>query len=337
MENLFGKTLEELKQIVQQHNSPAFTAKQIADWLYKKHVESIDGMTNLSKIARENLKKNHTIVRTKPLYEAISVDGTKKYLFQTKNGNIETVFIPEEDRATVCVSSQVGCKMQCKFCMTGKQGFAGNLSSGEILNQIFSLPDAQTLTNMVLMGMGEPFDNFDEVIKALTILTSDWGYAWSPRRITVSTVGLIPGIKRFLNESECHLAISLHHPFSQEREKIMPIEKAYSTEKVLYELKKNPIKGQRRLSFEYIVFDGLNDTIRHARELTKLLNGINCRVNLIKFHSTPNSEFKSPSQEKMEQFRNYLNENNIICTIRRSRGEDIAAACGLLSTKEDNK
>lgn len=335
-ENLFGKTLEELKQIVLQHNLPSFTAKQIADWLYKKQVECIDKMTNLSKTARERLNKNYVILRTKPLCEVISIDGTKKYLFKTKNGNIETVFIPEEDRATVCVSSQVGCKMHCKFCMTGKQGFDGNLDAGEILNQIFSLPDSQKLTNMVLMGMGEPFDNLTEVIKALTILTADWGFAWSPRRITVSSVGLIPGIKRFLTESECHLAISLHHPFPEEREKIMPIEKAYSTEKILYELKKNPIKGQRRLSFEYIVFDGLNDTIRHARELTKLLKGIDCRVNLIKFHATPDSEFKSPTQEKMEQFRNYLNENDIICTIRRSRGEDIAAACGLLSSKKEN-
>lgn len=334
--NLFGKTLEELKIIVQQHNLPSFNAKQIADWLYKKQVESIDEMTNLSKIAREKLKENYTILRVKPSYEVLSVDGTKKYLFRTKNGNVETVFIPEEDRATVCVSSQVGCKMHCKFCMTGKQGFSGNLTADEILNQLFSLPDAHKLTNMVLMGMGEPFDNFDEVIKALAILTSDWGFAWSPRRITVSTVGLVSGIKRFLSESECHLAISLHHPFPEEREKIMPIEKAFSTEKILYELKKNPIKGQRRLSFEYIVFDSLNDTMRHARELTKLLNGIDCRVNLIKFHSTPDSEFKSPSQEKMEQFRNYLNENNIICTIRRSRGEDISAACGLLSTKGKN-
>lgn len=334
--NLFGKTLEELKQIVLQHNLPSFTAKQIADWLYKKQIENIDKMTNLSKVARERLNENYIILRTKPLCEVISIDGTKKYLFKTQSGNIETVFIPEEDRATVCVSSQVGCKMHCKFCMTGKQGFAGNLDAGEILNQIFSLPDSQKLTNMVLMGMGEPFDNFNEVIKALTILTSDWGFAWSPRRITVSSVGLIPGIKRFLTESECHLAISLHHPFSEEREKIMPIEKVYSTENVLCELRKNPIKGQRRLSFEYIVFDGLNDTIRHARELTKLLKGIDCRVNLIKFHSTPDSEFSSPTKEKMEQFRNYLNENNIICTIRRSRGEDIAAACGLLSTKEKN-
>jgi len=333
-ESLLGKNLSELKSIVIELGLPQFVAKQIADWLYKKKVCSIDEMTNLSKSTRFQLSKKYKIGRVPPSHEVVSIDGTKKYLFQTNVGAVETVYIPEADRATVCVSSQVGCKMNCAFCMTGKQGFSGNLSLSEILNQIFSLPDSESLTNVVLMGMGEPFDNIDAVMGALDVLTSDWGCAWSPRRITVSTVGLIPGIRRFVVESECHLAISLHHSFSENRLTMMPVERAYPLPKLFDELKHSNFKGQRRLSFEYIVFEGINDSIRHVRELIRLLKDFNCRVNLIRFHSIPGVEFRSPSMEKMEWFRDYLNENGILCTIRRSRGEDIAAACGLLSTRK---
>lgn len=332
-ECLLGKNLNELSVVVTQLGLPRFVAKQIADWLYKKKVCGFDEMTNLSKSAREQLAQKYSVGRSLPLHEVVSSDGTKKYLFRANVGAVETVYIPEADRATVCVSSQVGCKMNCAFCMTGKQGFSGNLSAAEILNQIFSLPDSERLTNVVLMGMGEPFDNIDAVMKALSVLTSDWGCAWSPRRITVSTVGLIPGIRRFVEESECHLAISLHHSFSENRLAMMPIERAYPLPKLFEELKGANIKGQRRLSFEYIVFEGVNDSIRHARELVCLLKDLNCRVNLIRFHSIPNVDFKSPAMDKMEWFRDYLNENGVLCTIRRSRGEDISAACGLLSTE----
>ena len=330
---LLGKNLEELTDIVADMRLPKFVAKQMADWLYKKRVTSFDEMTNLSKSVRQQLAQKYEIGRVTPLHEIVSNDGTKKYLFAADAGAVETVFIPEADRATVCVSSQVGCKMNCAFCMTGKQGFSGNLSATEILNQIFSIPDSDKLTNAVFMGMGEPCDNFDAVMSALNVLTSDWGCAWSPRRITVSTVGLIPGIRRFVKESECHLAISLHHAFSEGRMAMMPVERAYPLPQLFEELKRADFRGQRRLSFEYIMFSGINDSVRHARELVRLLKDLYCRVNLIRFHAIPKAEYSSPSVEKMEWFRDYLNENGVVCTIRRSRGEDIAAACGLLSTK----
>ena len=330
---LLGKNLEELTDIVADMRLPKFVAKQMADWLYKKRVTSFDEMTNLSKSVRQQLAQKYEIGRVTPSHEMVSCDGTKKYLFATDAGAVETVYIPETDRATVCVSSQVGCKMNCAFCMTGKQGFSGNLSVTEILNQIFSIPDSDKLTNAVFMGMGEPFDNFDAVMSALNVLTSEWGCAWSPRRITVSTVGLIPGIRRFVKESECHLAISLHHAFSEGRMAMMPVERAYPLPQLFEELKRADFRGQRRLSFEYIMFSGVNDSVRHARELVRLLKDLHCRVNLIRFHTIPNAEYSSPTMEKMEWFRDYLNENGVVCTIRRSRGEDIAAACGLLSTK----
>ncbi len=333
-EVLLGKNLQQLKAVAADLGLPQFVGKQLADWLYKKKVCTFEAMTNLSKSAREKLSERYAVGRENPLHEVVSVDGTKKYLFRTQYGAVEAVFIPEADRATVCVSSQVGCKMNCAFCMTGKQGFAGNLSAGEILNQMFSLPDADRLTNMVLMGMGEPFDNTDEVMAALEALTADWGAAWSPRRITVSTVGLIPGMKRFIAESQCHLAISLHHAFAEGRLAMMPAERAYPMQRIVDELRRADFRGQRRLSFEYIVFEGKNDSMRHARELVRLFKDLNCRVNLIRFHAIPNVDFRSPSMEKMEQFRDYLNENGIVCTIRRSRGEDISAACGLLSTEK---
>jgi 23S rRNA (adenine2503-C2)-methyltransferase len=335
---LAGKTLDELKTIVSELGMPAFTAKQISEWLYKKRAFCIDEMTNISAKNRALLAEKYEIGRVLPAQVAESKDGTKKYLFQTESGHfIETVYIPDEDRATLCVSSQVGCKMDCKFCMTGKQGFTAQLTTTEILNQIMSVPEADKLTNLVFMGMGEPFDNTLPMLRALEILTSDYGYAWSPRRITVSTIGLIPGMKVFLEKSNCHLAISLHSPFSHERQQLMPIEKAYPIASVLDELRKHDFSKQRRVSFEYILFDGLNDSMRHAVELLKILKGIDCRVNLIRFHAIPGIDLKSSNPEKMIFFRDYLTNNGVTTTIRRSRGEDIFAACGMLSTLEKDK
>ncbi len=335
--SLAGKTLDELKTIVSELGMPAFTAKQVADWVYKKRAFSIDEMTNISAKNRLALSEKYEIGRTLPIKTVESLDGTKKFLFATSEGHsIETVYIPEEERATLCVSSQVGCKMGCVFCMTGKQGFTAQLTPTEIMNQIMSIPDAEKLTNIVFMGMGEPFDNTLPLLRALDILTSDYGYAWSPRRITVSTIGLIPGMKVFLEKSNCHLAISLHSPFSQERLSLMPIEKTYPIAKVLDELKKHDFSKQRRVSFEYIMFDGINDTIRHAVELVKILKGIDCRINLIRFHNIPEIDLKCASDEKMIFFRDYLSNNGITTTIRRSRGEDIFAACGMLSSSEKN-
>jgi 23S rRNA (adenine2503-C2)-methyltransferase len=335
---LLGASLEELKTIVAELGMPAFTARQITDWLYKKRISEIDEMTNISLKNRSLLNEKYEVGRSLPVQVSVSGDGTKKYLFRTENQHfIETVFIPEEHRNTLCVSSQIGCKMGCEFCMTGKQGFMGQLTAAEILNQILSVPEAAEITNIVFMGMGEPFDNTAEVLKALNILTADYGYAWSPYRITVSTIGLIPGMKTFLEKTNCNLAISLHTPFHEERLQLMPIEKAYPIAKVIDELKNFDFGRQRKLSFEYIMFDKLNDTMRHATELVRLLKGLDARVNLIRFHAIPKVPLRSSSEEKMTQFRDYLNDNRILATIRKSRGEDIFAACGMLSTLEKEK
>lgn len=332
--NLLGQTLVQLQELCADEGFPRFTAKQLCDWLYKKRVESIDAMTNLSLAQRARLNEIAYIGRETPVRCQVSRDGTKKYLFPVLDGHfIEAVYIPEEDRATLCVSCQVGCKMGCHFCVTGQQGFHGNLSAGDILNQLFSIPEYEELTNVVFMGMGEPMDNYDNIMRVLEIMTSDWGLAMSPTRITVSTAGVIPNMKRFIKESKCNLAVSLHSPFHDERAKIMPVEKSYPINEVIHAIRQYDWSGQRRVSFEYIVFKGLNDTPKHINELAKQLGSLRCRVNLIRFHAIPNIDLQSPSMEDMVRFRDKLNDKGIIATIRASRGQDIDAACGLLSTK----
>jgi 23S rRNA (adenine2503-C2)-methyltransferase len=334
-EALYGKTLNELKECVKELGLPAFTSKQIADWLYKKHAATIDDMTNLSKKARLQLNDRYEVGLQAPQSYQESVDGTKKYLFQTNNQQfIEAAYLPEVNRNTLCISSQVGCKMGCLFCMTARQGFQKNLSTNEILNQIASLPERDTLTNIVYMGMGEPMDNIDNVLKSLEIITSDWGYAWSPRRINVSTIGIVPAMRRFIEESEAHLAISLHSPFNDERKQLMPVENVYTAEKVVETLRNYDFGRQRRISFEYIMFKGVNDSVKHVNGILQLLNGIKCRINLIHFHPIPNSPLLGSDYKTMEMFRDKLSQKGITTTIRKSRGEDIYAACGLLSTKK---
>lgn len=330
---LLGKTLDELTQIVLDLGMPKFTAGQIASWLYGRKVASIDEMTNLSVKNRERLKECYEVGATAPVHEMRSVDGTVKYLFRTPEGDyVESVYIPDADRATLCVSSQVGCKMNCKFCMTGKQGYTNSLTATQILNQIYSIPERDTLTNVVFMGMGEPFDNLNEVLRALEILTASYGYAWSPKRITVSSVGLRKGLRRFLDESDCHLAISLHSPFPAQRQELMPAEKAFSIVEIVDILRQYDFSKQRRLSFEYIVFKGVNDSLIYAKELVRLLRGLDCRMNLIRFHAIPNVDLEGADMETMLAFRDYLTQHGLFATIRASRGEDIFAACGMLST-----
>ena len=337
-DKLIGKTLNEIKEITAKYGMPGFTAKQIAQWLYEKRVRSVDEMTNLSNKHRAMLSGDYEVGRTAPSHEAVSADGTKKYLFNAAGDKyIESVYIPDKERATLCVSSQVGCKMNCVFCMTGKQGFNGDLTSAEIINQIMSIPDSEKLTNLVFMGMGEPMDNYEELIKSLDILTADWGFAWSPKRITVSTIGVEKNVRRFLDESKCHLAVSLHASFPDKRQELMPVEKAWKMYDIISLLKEYDFSKQRRLSFEYIMFHGFNDSIEDAKELALLLKGMDCRVNLIRFHAIPNVDLKSSDEDAMVRFRDYLNDHGIICTIRSSRGEDIFAACGMLSTKEGDK
>ena len=333
--NLLGQTLPQLQELCFAEGFPKFTAKQLCDWLYKKRVDSIDAMTNLSKVQRTRLNEIAYIGREHPVRCQVSKDGTKKYLFPVLDGHfIETVYIPDDDRATLCVSCQVGCKMGCRFCVTGQQGFHGNLSAGDILNQLFSIPEFEQLTNVVFMGMGEPMDNLDAVLSATQVLTADWGLGWSPKRITISTVGLIPGLKRFLDGSQCHLAVSLHNPVPQERLAMMPVQKAFPLNEVLALLRKYDWSGQRRLSFEYTMFRGENDDIAHAQKLVEALKGLDCRVNLIRFHESPEAPFRTSLPTTIASFQNYLNRNGVICTLRASRGQDIDAACGLLAGKE---
>lgn len=333
VEPLLGKSLAELKEVAKSLGMPAFTGGQMAKWLYGKHVMDIDDMTDISKSNRERLKEHFTIGCMPPAESQRSVDGTVKYLFPTSSGKfVETVYIPENDRATLCVSSQVGCKMNCLFCQTGKQGFEGSLTASDILNQIYSLPERDSLTNIVFMGQGEPMDNLDNVLRATEALTASWGYAWSPKRITVSSVGVKNKLKRFIEESECHVAISLHSPIPEQRAMLMPAEKGMHIVDIVEMLRNYDFSHQRRLSFEYIVFGGVNDSPMHAREIIKLLKGLDCRVNLIRFHQIPGVDLHGADDSRMEAFRDYLTGHGVFTTIRASRGQDIYAACGLLST-----
>ena len=330
---LMGMTLAELQQVAAEVGLPGYTAKQMADWLYKKHVTEVSEMTNVALAKRSALAERYEVGAYPPAMAQRSVDGTIKYLYAAGEGHfVESVYIPTEDRATLCVSSQVGCKMNCLFCMTGKQGFSANLTANQILNQIQSLPESDSLTNLVFMGMGEPLDNVNELFKVLEILTAPWGYGWSPKRITVSTVGAMKGLRRFLEESECHLAFSLHSPYPEERLSLMPVEKAFPAQEVIDLIRHYDFTHQRRVSFEYIVFKGLNDDLKHADALARLLRQIPCRVNLIRFHAIPNVPLQTSDMACMEAFRDRLNAKGVVCTIRASRGEDIFAACGMLST-----
>ena len=335
-----GMTLDDLKVVAAELGMPKFTASQMAKWIYQQHVRDIDEMTNISKSNREKLKEHYEIGAMEPIDSQKSKDGTIKYLFPVRDSGkfVETVYIPDNDRATLCVSCQVGCKMNCLFCQTGKQGFEGNLTAGDILNQIYALPERETLTNIVFMGQGEPMDNLDNVLRATEILTADYGYAWSPRRITVSSVGVKNKLKRFLDESECHVAISMHSPLPEQRQTLMPAEKQMSIEETVALLRQYDFSHQRRCSFEYICFGGLNDTPVFAREIIRLLQGLECRVNLIRFHEIPGVDLPGSDEKRMEALRDYLTAHGVFTTIRASRGQDIFAACGLLSTaRRSNK
>ena len=353
-ERLIGKNLEELKAVAAQVGLPRFAAGQLARWLYVKKAKTIEQMTDISKAGRARLMERYEVGAVPYSSVMESSDGTKKYLFPVacsksaelnassspdcdpstlEEGAIESVMIPDGDRATLCVSAQSGCRMGCHFCMTGRQGFHGNLSAADIISQFLCVDESDSLTNAVFMGMGEPMDNYDNVLRAIEILTADWGFAWSPKRITVSTVGVLPTLRRFLDESKCHLAVSLHDPFAQERLSIMPVQKAYPLDKVIDLIKEYDFTGQRRVSFEYTMFAGFNDTKAHADALARLLKGLECRVNLIRFHKIPDFPYGTSADVVIENFRQRLLSSGIVATLRASRGEDIFAACGMLAGK----
>lgn len=354
---LLGKNLEELKAVAEEAGLPGFTAKQIARWLYVAKVRSIDEMTNLSKAARAVLSEKYEVGVIEYSEKIISSDGTRKYLFPVacshkkglnmscsgavpeeslEHGAIEAVMIPDGDRATLCVSSQSGCRMGCKFCMTGRQGFHGHLSAADIISQFIAVDESDRLTNTVFMGMGEPLDNYENVMRAIEILTADWGFAWSPKRITVSSIGVLPALKHYLDDCKCHLAISLHNPFPDERLSMMPSQGAFPLEKVIGLIKQYDFTGQRRVSFEYTMFAGFNDNKRHADALFRMLNGLECRMNLIRFHKIPDFQYDTCPGLIMEKFKQRLNNLGVTTTIRASRGEDILAACGMLAGEHRN-
>ena len=331
---LIGKSLDELREIAQNVGLKPFQGGQMAKWLYEKRVKSIDEMTDLSIAGRQRLAQQYCVGRQEPDVVTESIDGTRKYLFYASSGNaIESVYIPEDDRATLCISSQKGCKMNCSFCMTGRQGFHGNLTAAEIINQILSIPESESLTNVVFMGMGEPMDNYDAVVKVIEVLTAKWGFAWSPKRITVSSIGKLTELKRLIDSTSVHIAISVHSPFHRERLQLMPVENAFPIDDVMTLLANYDFAHQRRLSVEYIMWDNLNDDIAHADAPAELIRHTSARVNLIRFHAIPDSRLRTATNQRMVEFRDHLNQLGIICTIRRSRGEDIMAACGMLAGK----
>lgn len=329
---LLGKTLEQLREVASELGMPRYVATQMAQWLYAHRVTDISQMTNLSKTNREKLSRKYCVGVYPPNQAQSSVDGTVKYLFSTSGGQaVESVYIPDGDRATLCISSQKGCKMNCSFCMTGRQGFHGNLSAHEIINQIMGIPESESLTNVVFMGMGEPMDNLEAVLAVIEILTAQWGLAWSPKRITVSSIGKLGELRQLVERTSVHVAISVHSPFHEERMGLMPVERAFPVSSVMEFLTGYDFAHQRRLSVEYIMWDGLNDDMRHADALVRLIRPAGARVNLIRFHAIPGSPLKSSSEERMVSFRDRLNRQGVVCTIRRSRGEDIFAACGMLA------
>lgn len=342
MVRLLGKNIEELQGVAAEMGLPRFAARQMAQWMYEKHVSSIDQMTNLPKAARLRMKaEGYEVGAVQPLQTLRSQDGTEKFLFPTEDGQcVETVFIPsaagqdEGERHTLCISTQVGCKMNCQFCQTGKQGFHGNLTTADILAQVVWAMRERTLTNIVVMGQGEPLDNLDNLLPALNILTAEWGMGWSPRRITVSTVGLRKTLMRFLDESPCHLAVSLHSPIHEQRLQLMPAERQFPIADIVETLRqRDDFHHQRRLSFEYIVLHGMNDTPAHAKALVRLLRGLECRVNLIRWHAIPDVDLPGSEEADLLSLRDYLTSHGIFTTIRASRGEDIMAACGMLTTQ----
>ncbi len=335
---LFGMSLSELVALTAQHGLPKYVASQIAGWLYQRDISEISEMTNLSKKFRTALEEGYEVGIKEVVKQVKSKDGTAKYLFELDKGElVETALIPNRDRMTACISTQVGCKMGCRFCMTAQQGWQGSLIGNEILNQYRSVPEFKKITNIVYMGMGEPFDNYSEVMKSLDVLTSAWGYGMSPRRITVSTIGILDKTIDFINQSAVHLAISLHAANDKLRNDIMPATKPFPLKDLISSLHKHNWRGQRRLTFEYLLFNNVNDSIENAIELAKLIRGLNARVNLLNYHQLAGVNLFPASNDRVHAFQKSLEESGIGATIRRSMGEDVRAACGLLSSLNSEK
>ncbi len=335
---LLGLTVPELRTLVADLGYPPFRGSQIHRWLRKQGACELLQMTNLPAALRQTLADETAIGALPPRSVEESADGTKKYLFPTRNGGlVEAALIPEGRRVTLCLSTQVGCRRSCTFCQTARQGFQGNLEPDEIVNQYHSIPERSEITNIVYMGMGEPMDNLEATLKSIAVFTEPEGYNLPARRITVSTVGIHPGLEHFLEADPAprppSLAISLHNPFPEERRRLMPVENANPISETLRLIRDRREDLTRRVSFEYTLFAGFNDTQRHVDGIAKILNGLSVRVNLISFHQIPGVDLKPTPPEEMERFRDSLRVKGIRTFIRRTRGQDINAACGLLWTR----
>ncbi len=331
---LLGQSAGDIEQTVTALGYPAFRARQLYHWLYHHGVTTFDQMENLPGVLRSAMGEHHVIGATPAARVNESADGTKKYLFPTLHGGfVETAMIPEGKRVTLCISTQVGCRRSCTFCQTARQGFQGNLSAGEIVNQYHSVPERDRVSNIVYMGMGEPLDNPDETLGSLALFTDPDGYNLSPRKVTLSTVGIHPHLERFLDSCDANLAVSLHNPFPEERKRIMPVEIGNPISETMRLIRTRREDTSRRISFEYTMFSGFNDTRRHVDGIAKLLNGLRVRINLIPFHPIPKTPLQPASPERMEEFADALRQKGFPTSIRRSRGQDINAACGLLWTR----
>jgi 23S rRNA (adenine2503-C2)-methyltransferase len=330
--NLIGLSAGEISALIGPAGFNITHAVSVAHSIYKKRITDIELIKKVPKKLKDILKEKFSTGIFPPVASELSSDGTIKYLFRTSDRRLfESVFIPDNKRNTVCVSTQSGCRMGCSFCATAGYGFHGDLSSGEIVNQIISIPFAEKVTHVVLMGMGEPLDNLDNVLKTCEILTSGWGLSLSPRNVTVSTVGIIPGVEKFLAGTECNLALSLFSPFPEERKIRIPVEGKYPVIRIIKLLRDYPIKKNRRLSLAYVMIQDLNDSDKHLSELKALIGDSGIRVNLLPFHPVAKNLFTSSSPERMLYFKHNLIISGISASIRKSRGVDISAACGLLA------
>ena len=337
---LTDRSEEELKRWAIEHGYKPFRAKQLFQWVYWHRVDAWDEMSNLPRAFRQEISQSFSIKPITLVNQKIASDGTVKYLQELHDGyHIESVLMNHGDYHALCVSTQVGCAMACKFCLTAGMGLERNLTPGEIVDQILNayrlLSKGELIRNIVYMGMGEPFHNYDNTIKSLEILTSPGGLNFSSRRVTISTSGVVPGIKRFAQEKKvkANLAISLNGVTQEARKELMPISKRYSLEKLIQACREFPTESRKRITFEYILVDGLTDSPQAAREFVKLLHGIKSKVNLIPYNENDQLSYKSPQDSNIKQFRQYLLDHGIVATLRKTRGQGISAACGQLATE----
>lgn len=335
MKNLRDFTYEELLEEVRELGEKPYRAEQIYGWVYRKCAASIDSMTDVSKALRERLKESYTIDGINVLEVKTSFDGTKKFLSGLSDGSrIESVLIPEGDRLTLCVSSQAGCALGCRFCMTGLSGFTRNLTLSELNGQVFAakglLDEGEAITNIVLMGMGEPLNNYDNVLRFVSVLTDGKGFGFSHNKVTVSTAGLVPGIRRLGAEANINLAVSLNATTDEVRDRIMPINKKYPLDELLDALRGYPHNGKKHVTIEYVMLANVNDSVEDARRLARLLRGIPCKINLIPFNPFPGSRYQAPDNQRVSTFSKVLQDSGYFAIVRASKGADIQAACGQL-------